>query len=107
MATIVDMEEYRKKHPNAASGDEAGELKAGEIELLIPMSDNENHTAMLNRGRSTASVSYKADLREDIVKLDKVIMKTLRYMELRMTLKVAMMCIISICISTGIIAMFL
>lgn len=104
-AIIVDIQEYRKKNAEAAQNlDADDQLIEVQIEIMMPDNENTDNAAAYLHGRLA---KYRSHLREDPAKFEKMITKVLRNMELRMTLKVVVMCIISIGISTAILSLCL
>jgi hypothetical protein len=110
-ATIVDIQEYRKKNA-ASTAQQEGGMMLGEqveiqIEFRIPPAEEKSpaeNAANVHQGQTEQLITqYKSDLREDFARLEKIIRRTLRNMELRMTVKIAVMFVISICISSLII----
>ena len=98
-ATIVDIHEYRKKAQAAAE-----ELQVHmQVELHIPAQDNGKNPPLTYQSVG----EYESDLKEDFAKMETVIIKTLRNMKFRMMTRIAIMFVISVCISTGIIMLAL
>ena len=108
-ATIVDILEYRKKNTPTEKMTDDPLIGSGEvyIELHIPPTVNENISPSPNTTDRPATSKYKSDLREDFARLEKIIIRALRNMELRMTIKIAIMCMISIAITSLLIVMAL
>jgi len=102
-ATIVDIEEYKKKNIAATVTRTKHQKHAVpmelQIELRIPAPGNEN----TGNGEDYVEEligQYRAEVHSEISRLEKMVRRAIRALEVRMTFKVSVMCLVSIIVST-------
>jgi len=115
-ANIVDIEEYRRKQAinrlaeeAMMNGDQLGDTQLDvQIDLRIPFIERTPGERKLQQQVIEEAVDqYKAEVKREFSRLEKTILRYLHYMEFKLTLKLAGMCIVSIIVATAIISLLL